>query len=72
MSDIDQLRQLPLPERIQMVEDLWDTIAADSASITLSPAQIAELDCRLDRYEASPQEGIAWATLKDRIENSLS
>ncbi len=54
-----------------MVEDLWDTIAADSATVVLSPAQIAELDRRLDHYEAAPHEGINWATLKDRIEHSL-
>ena len=71
MSNLDQLRQLPLSERIQMVEDLWDTIAADSATVVLSPAQIAELDRRLDHYEAAPHEGTHWATRKDRIEHSL-
>lgn len=71
MTGLDQLRELPVSERIQLVEDLWDTIAADSTSIRLSTTQIEELDRRLDRFEESPGEGVEWSTLKSRIINSL-
>lgn len=71
MTGLDQLRELPVSERIQLVEDLWDTIASDSSSIQLSGAQIEELDRRLDRLESSPDEGIEWGSLKTRIANSL-
>jgi len=71
MTGIDQLRQLPVSERIRIVEDLWDTIAADSDSIRLSEAQTMELDRRLDRFEEAPTEGIEWNTLKARIVDSF-
>ena len=71
MTGLDQLRELPVSERIQLVEDLWDTIASDLNSIQLSGAQIEELDRRLDRLECSPDEGIEWGSLKARIANSL-
>jgi putative addiction module component (TIGR02574 family) len=71
MIGLDQLRKLPVSERIQLVEDLWDTIATDSDSINLSRAQTEELDRRLDRYENSPGEGVEWTTLKSRILNTL-
>ena len=71
MTDLEQLRELPVSERIQLVEDLWDTIATDSKSVTLSQAQTEELDRRLDRIEKSPDEGIEWNVLKTRILNSL-
>jgi putative addiction module component (TIGR02574 family) len=71
MIGLDQLRELPVSERIQLVEDLWDTIATDSDSINLSRAQTEELDRRLDRYENSPGEGVEWTTLKSRILNTL-
>ena len=71
MTGIDQLRELPVSERIQLVEDLWDTIALDSESIRLTEAQTAELNRRLDRFDEDPSEGIEWSTLKARISNSL-
>ena len=71
MSVLDQLRELPVSERIQLVEDLWDTVAADSSRILLSEAQLMELDRRIDRFEQSPEEGIAWSSLKARIQSSL-
>ena len=67
MSGIEQLRNLPISERIQIVEDLWDSIAAEPDPIPLGPAHLEELDRRLDRYEVSPNEGIEWSVLKSRI-----
>lgn len=71
MTEIDQLRALPVSERIQLVEDLWDSIAAESDSIRLSEAQTTELDRRLDRFEEAPGEGVEWSALKARILGSL-
>ena len=52
-----KLRELPLEERIKLVEDLWDSIAADQQSLPLTPEQRAELDRRLDAYEADKNRG---------------
>jgi putative addiction module component (TIGR02574 family) len=52
-----KLRKLPLEERIRLVEDLWDSIAADQGALPLTPEQRAELDNRLDAYEADRQPG---------------
>lgn len=71
MSDLKQLRELPVAERIQLVEDLWDTITEEPENVRLTPAQTTELDRRLDRLEESPDEGVEWETLRSRIQNSL-
>jgi putative addiction module component (TIGR02574 family) len=52
-----RLKQLPLDERIRMVEDFWDSIAADQSAIPPSSDQMAELDRRLDSYEADGDTG---------------
>ena len=57
MTTIDQLRELPVSERIQLVEDLWDTIAEAPEDLILTDAQKAELDRRLDRLDESPEQG---------------
>lgn len=52
-----KLLELPVEERIRIVEDLWDSIAADQKSLLLTAEQKAELDRRLDAYEADDSPG---------------
>jgi putative addiction module component (TIGR02574 family) len=52
-----KLQQLPLDERIELVEDLRDSIAADQKALPLTPAQRTELDKRLDAYELDKNAG---------------
>ncbi len=68
---IQDLKRLPLSERIQLVEDLWDSIAEDSPAMGLTPEHIAELDRRLDALEAQPKDGTPWEIARERILASL-
>lgn len=52
-----KLQALPVEERIRIVEDLWDSIAADPKSLPLTIEQKAELDRRLDAYQADGNPG---------------
>jgi putative addiction module component (TIGR02574 family) len=62
------LQKLPLAERVQAVEDLWDSIAEDSSgSLGLSAEQQAELDERLDDLEANPHDQEPWEKVKASI-----
>ena len=58
---------LSVSERIQLVEDIWDTIAEVPEEITLTDRQKAELDRRLDAYHLNPDEGSPWAVVRERI-----
>jgi putative addiction module component (TIGR02574 family) len=51
------LQELPVEERIRMVEDIWDSIAADKSVLTLTAEQRAELDRRLNAYEVDGKRG---------------
>jgi putative addiction module component (TIGR02574 family) len=67
--DLEQLRQLPVAERLQLVEDLWDTIAAEAPdeAVSLSPELAAELDRRLAEHEANPSAARPWADVRADI-----
>ena len=52
--------RLPVEERLALVEDIWDSIAADSAALPLTDAQRAELDRRLAEHEANPDDVVPW------------
>ncbi|MGY6216960.1 addiction module protein [Methylolobus aquaticus] len=60
------LKSLPVDERIQLVEDLWDSIAVDQGSLPLTDEQKMELDTRLQAFEADRNPGrIASDVIKD-------
>jgi putative addiction module component (TIGR02574 family) len=50
-------QQLPVEERIKLVEDLWDSIAADQQALRLTAEQRTQLDRRLDAYEIDKNPG---------------
>jgi len=58
---------LSVSERIQLVEDIWDSIAQVPESIELSEAQRVELDKRLDAYRRDPSQGSPWDVVRNRI-----
>jgi putative addiction module component (TIGR02574 family) len=58
---------LSVPERIQLVEDIWDTVAEVPEEVVLSDEQKAELDRRLNAYHQNPDEGSPWEMVRERI-----
>ncbi len=66
---IDELKSLPVTERLDLVEQLWDSIAADSDSIPLTDAQARLIDERLESHRKAPKSGIALDTLRTELKN---
>ena len=58
---------LSVPERIQLVEDIWDSIAEVPEEFGLTDEQKAELDRHLDAYHRNPDEGAPWGLVRERI-----
>ena len=67
--DLAALRQLSVAERLQLVEDLWDGIAADAPdeAFPITPELAAELDHRLAEHEADPTSALPWDEVRARI-----
>jgi putative addiction module component (TIGR02574 family) len=62
-----EISQLSISERIQLAEDLWDSILDRQGEVQLDPAQQQELDRRLDRHRQDPTAGSTWETVKQRL-----
>ena len=54
---MSSILKLPIKDRIRLVEDIWDSIAADQLALDLTQAQKAELDRRLDAFEKDGDVG---------------
>jgi putative addiction module component (TIGR02574 family) len=65
-----EISQLSISERIQLAEDLWDSILDKQDEIQLDPAQKQELDRRLEQYRQDPTAGSSWETVKQRLGSS--
>jgi putative addiction module component (TIGR02574 family) len=62
--DIDSLTEA---ERIQLAEDLWDSIAPDSPELALPPWLETLLDERLAEMDRNPDAGEPWEVVRERI-----
>ena len=59
--------QLSVAERIQLAEDIWDSLVEIPRPVVLTEAQREELDRRLDDYHQHPYDGISWDSLKSLV-----
>ena len=59
--------ELSIPERIQLVEDIWDTITAQAASVELTEGEKKIIDARLEKYHQNPELGSTWKDVYKRI-----
>lgn len=66
-------RRLTVAERLQLVEDIWDSIAedADADSFPVTDDVKALLDKRLADHEASPDAAVPWPEVRRRLLDRL-
>ena len=67
MRDITEIRLLPVPERLELVAEIWDSIFEESADLPLSPDVCAELDRRLEQHRREPETGRPWAEVRKEL-----
>ncbi len=58
---------LSIPERIQLVEDIWDSIAIEADAIELTEQEKKIIDERLEAYHRNPDLGSPWEDVYKRI-----
>lgn len=64
--DID-IASLTPAERLNLLEELWDSLASAPSAVPLTSAQRAELDRRLDDLDVEGPIGIPWDEVLSRI-----
>lgn len=64
---VAEILELPVEERIRLVEAIWDSISAMPEAIPLTKGQRQELDRRLEEYEANPESGRTMEEVFSRI-----
>jgi len=62
--------ELSIPERIQLVEDIWDTISIKATAVEFTAEEKSIIDARLDSYHQNPKLGAPWEDVYKKIVNS--
>ena len=64
-------RQLSLTERLQLVEDIWDSIAEEAQqapeAVPLSEAQRSEIRRRREAHQRDPDSAIPWEQVREEL-----
>ena len=74
MSDAlrEELFKLSAAERLELIEELWDSLAEDDAALALTDEQREDLERRLAEADADPRGGSPWEEVRERIRNRHS
>ena len=67
--DSGSLFDLSPPEKLQLVEDLWDDLAATPSEVPVHDWQKAELARRKANLMSHPASGLSWEEVKAGIRN---
>lgn len=62
-----EILNLSPTERLQLVEDIWDSLIDLQDAMPVTAAQRTELDRRLAKYKDNPHGGIPWPEVKQRM-----
>ena len=63
-TEFEPLFKLSRAERLQLVEDLWDSLVQEDAEIPVSEEKRDELRRRKERFLKHPSSGRTWEEVK--------
>jgi len=66
-TDFSELFELEVAEKLQLVEDLWDNIAATPEAVPVEDWQKDELARLKAAHQQNPESGSSWDDVKARI-----
>lgn len=61
--------RLPVDERLELVEAIWDSISRDAQALPLPESHRRMLDGRLSAFHADPDAGSDWDEVEARLES---
>ncbi len=61
------INRLTRDEKLELIDELWESLSQDPDALPLTDGQREELDRRLDELEAEGAVGISWDEVVSRI-----
>lgn len=64
--------KLDVEDRLALVQEIWDTIAVDSADIPVKKSQQIELDRRIADHRSNPEDLVSWDEASESVRKRIS
>lgn len=61
---IEDAKRLPLSERVELIDALWESIVAEGYEPSLTAEQAEELDRRLEAHHRNPEDVVSWDSIR--------
>ena len=62
---IDDLKKLPVSDRLEIIDELWESIPDDQAFV--SKEVIDEMNRRFEDYKQNPERGKPWSEVRAEL-----
>ena len=66
--DMEAIKRLSVTERVQLAQDIWDTLQPMAQDLPLTEAQRGVVDRRLEEHRRDPTSAVPWNEVKARLE----
>lgn len=67
--DLEAIKRLSVPERVRLVQDIWDTLQPTAEDLPLTEEQREIVDSRLEEHRRDPGSAVPWEEVKARLES---
>lgn len=65
---LKEILKLSVSERVQLAEDIWDSIVASPETLPVTDAQKRELDLRRDAHAKDPASIKSWEEVRANLD----
>ncbi|MGI8978657.1 MAG: addiction module protein [Pirellulaceae bacterium] len=67
----DEIRKLTTAQRLQLLDEIWDSLLEESHEFPLTSELREELDRRLEDCERNPNDCEPWEEVRKRLRDKL-
>ena len=64
---LDEILELPVPDRLRVVDEIWESIVAAPDALQVPQSHRDELDRRLKLHQEDPEAATPWETVRSRL-----
>ena len=65
---IEEILNLSIKKRLELIEEIWDSIESNPEAVPLTSAQRRELDRRKREHRSDPSAAKPWSEVHDRLQ----
>lgn len=66
-AHLEQILQLPSAERVEIAQEIWESILEHPESVLITTAQKEELERRWVAFQDDPDEGEPWEDVRESL-----